>query len=102
MDNDPDFQSGALDGSARGHGAQFQFIFPAKPSATALVKPFDSRPRDERFSPRRVFTLPGSRRTIERWRVGYNTARPHRGLKHLIPAQFAAQYPQDTMTGLSA
>lgn len=102
VDNGPEFQSRALDAWAHAHGVQLHFIRPGKPVDNAFIESFNSRLRDECLSQYWFLTLADARRTIERWRVGYNTARPHRALKHLTPAQFAAQYQQDTMTGLSA
>jgi len=37
-------------------------------------------------------SLAEARRIIEAWRVQFNTARGHRALNRLTPAQFAAQF----------
>lgn len=102
VDNGPEFQSRALDAWAHEHGVHLQFIRPGKPVENAFIESFNGRLRDECLNQYWFLTLPDARCTIERWRVSYNTARPHRALKSLTPAQFAAQYQQGKLTGLSA
>ncbi len=38
---------------------------------------------------------------IEDWRVEYNTYRPHRSLRMLTPAEFAARWNQENEARLS-
>jgi len=52
--------------------------------------------------PALVLSLPDARRTIEAWRISYNTARPHRALGTLTPTQFAQQFQPLKTTRLSA
>ena len=46
-------------------------------------------------------SLPEARVLIEDWRVEYNTYRPHRSLRMLTPAEFAARWKQENEARLS-
>jgi putative transposase len=102
VDNGPEFQSRRLDSWAHHRGVQLQFIRPGKPVENAFIESFNGRFRDECLNQHWFLSLPDARRTIEAWRISYNTARPHRALGALTPAQYAHQFQQDHPTRLSA
>jgi putative transposase len=92
-----------------------QFIRPGKPVDNAYVESFNGRFRDECLDLHWFRCLSDDRRTIERWRIVYNTARPHRSAGRRPPADarrptpagrrppaaYAAQLAADHPTALS-
>jgi putative transposase len=88
LDNGPEFQSRALDAWAHRHGVQLQFIRPGRPVENAFIESFNGRLRDECLNQHWFLSLADARRIIEAWRISYNTARPHRGLRGLTPEQY--------------
>ena len=102
LDNGPEFQSKALDAWAHSHNVHLQFIRPGKPVENAFIESFNGRLRDECLNQHWFLSLSDARRVIEAWRVSYNTARPHRGLASLTPAEFADQFKKENTQRLSA
>ena len=102
LDNGPEFHSKALDAWAHAHGVHLEFIRPGKPVENAFIESFNGRLRDECLNQRWFLSLSDARHVIERWRVSYNTARPHRGLASLTPAEFAERFRKDKTQRLSA
>jgi putative transposase len=103
VDNGSEFQSRALDAWAHQRGVQLVFIRPGKPVENAFIESFNGRVRDECLNQHWFLSVADARRTIERWRVSYNTARPHRGLAHVPPAVFAERFKlKNNPTRLSA
>jgi putative transposase len=68
----------------------------------AFIESFNGRLRDECPNQHWFLSLADARRTIESWRESYNTARPHRGLAHLTPAEYAEQFKDESPERLSA
>lgn len=77
VDNGPEFRSKALDAWAHQHGVQLQFSRPGKPVDNTFIEAFNGRLRDECLNQHWFLSLADAQRTIERWRIGYNAARPH-------------------------
>lgn len=102
LDNGPEFQSKALDAWAHQRGVRLEFIRPGKPVENAYIESFNGRLRDECLNQHWFLSLADARRTIESWRVSYNTARPHRGLGGLTPSEFAEQFEEENTKRLSA
>ena len=103
VDNGPEFRSKALDAWAHQHGVQLQFSRPGKPVDNTFIEAFNGRLRDECLNQHWFLSLADARRTIEQWRVGSNTARPHRALAGCTPSQFAESVVKlVTVTRLSA
>lgn len=88
MDNGPEFRSKALDAWAHQHGVRLQFSRPGKPVDNTFIEAFNGRLRDECLNQHWFLSLTDARRIIERWRVGYNTARPHSALSGRTLSQF--------------
>jgi putative transposase len=89
VDNGPEFRSKALDAWAHQHGVQLQFSRPGKPVDNTFIEAFNGRLRDECLNKHWFLSLVDAQRTIEQWRLGYNDARPHRGLAGRTPTQVA-------------
>jgi len=88
VDNGPEFRSKALDAWAHQHGVRLRFSRPGKPVDNTFIEAFNGRLRDECLNQHWFLSLADARRIIERWRVGYNTARPHSALSGRTPSQF--------------
>lgn len=103
VDNGPEFQSKALDAWAHQHDVHLVFSRPGKPVDNTFIEAFNGRVRDECLNQYWFRSLADARRTIEAWRVSYNTARPHRALGGRTPAEFTqAHARKDHPTRLSA
>lgn len=92
-DNGPEFAGRALDQWAHARGVALVFIRPGKPVENAYVESFNGKLRDECLNAEWFRTLAEAQQTIERWRVDYNTRRPHTSLAGLTPEEFAHQLP---------
>lgn len=92
VDNGTEFQSRAVNAWAHQHQVQLHFIRPGKPVENAFIESFNGKFRDECLSQHWFLSLAEARRIIEAWRLQFNTARGHRGLNRLTPAQFAARF----------
>jgi putative transposase len=92
-DNGSEFTSQAFDQWAHARGITVQFIRPGRPVENAYAESFNGRLRDECLNESWFVSLADAQRTIEAWRVEYNTGRPHSGLAGQTPAEFAASYP---------
>jgi putative transposase len=102
VDNGPEFQSRSLDAWAHQRGVSLDFIRPGKPVENAFIESFNGRFRDECLNQHWFLSLADARRTIESWRENYNTARPHRGLGGLTPAEYAERFKEENPERLSA
>lgn len=92
VDNGTEFTSRAVTAWAQQHGVQLHFIRPGKPVENAFIESFNGKFRDECLNQQWFLSLADARRIIETWRVRYNTARGHRALNRLTPAQFAESF----------
>jgi putative transposase len=92
VDTGPEFRSKALDAWAHQHGVQLQFSRPGKPVDNTFIEAFNGRRRDECLNPHWFLSLADAQRTIERWRIGCNTVRPHGGLAGRTPSQVAESF----------
>jgi putative transposase len=105
-DNGPEFQSRALDAWAHQQQVAIHFIRPGHPVENCYIESFNGRLRDECLNQHWFLSLRDARRTIERWRIEYNTARPHGGLAQSTPLEFANRFqldvPSTTRIRLSA
>ncbi len=67
-------------------GARTAFIEPGSPWENGYVESFNARFRDELLNREIFFSLREAQILIERWRVHYNTVRPHSALGYRPPA----------------
>lgn len=89
VDHGPEFEGQVLDTWAYQAKVQLSFIRPGKPNENAYIESFNGKFRDECLNEHWFITRAQARRTIEAWRIEYNTERPHRSLGNLTPAEFA-------------
>jgi putative transposase len=88
-DNGSEFTSQAFDQWAHQRGIALHFIRPGKPVENAYAESFNGRLRDECLNESWFVSLADAQRTIEAWRIEYNTARPHTNLDGQTPQEFA-------------
>lgn len=88
-DNGPEFTGRALDQWAYQHGVRLHFIQPGRPVQNAFIESFNGRFREECLDQHWFLDLADARRTIDAWRVDYNTRRPHGSLRGATPEEFA-------------
>ncbi|HEX6002577.1 MAG TPA: integrase core domain-containing protein [Burkholderiales bacterium] len=91
-DNGPEFCGRAVDAWAHAERVQLHFIRPGKPVENAFIESFNGRCRDECLNEHLFVTIDEARIELEKWRVDYNTARPHSGLGRLTPEEFAQKH----------
>ena len=89
-DNGPEFTSNAMLRWSAESGIDWHFIAPGKPTQNAFIESFNSKLRDECLNESLFGTLTEATKTIEAWRIDYNTARPHSSIGNQTPAAFAA------------
>ncbi len=84
-DNGPEFIATALRDWLKRIKVKTLYIEPGSPWENGYVESFNSRFRDELLNLEEFSTLKEAQILIERWRVFYNTKRPHSGLKYGVP-----------------
>lgn len=101
MDNGPELTSKALDQWAYGRGVRLHFIDPGKPVQNCFVERFNGTLRDECLNEHWFTSLQDARRTVETWRIDYNTVQPHGSLGKQTPEEFRASTtrPQNMRMG---
>lgn len=95
VDNGPEFAGMMLDRWAYARGVRLDFIRPGKPVENAFIESFNGRLRQECLNQHYFLDLAEARRTIETWRMQYNSFRPHRALAGLTPDVFARQWQEN-------
>ena len=78
-------------------GVKTLFIEPGSPWENGHVESFNGKLRDELLNGEIYYTLKEAKVLIERWRVHYNTIRPHRSLGQHPPAPEAWLMPIDAV-----
>jgi len=74
---------------------QTLFIEPGCPRENGYEESFNGKLRDELLNREIFYTLTEARVLLERWRIHYNTKRPHSSLGYRPPAPEAIQPPTD-------
>jgi transposase InsO family protein len=85
-DNGPEFVAKAVQGWIGGIGAKTAYIGPGSPWENGYVESFNGRLRDELLDGEVFNTLREAQVLIERWRLHFNTVRPHSALGYRPPA----------------
>jgi len=91
-DNGSEFTSRAFDSWAYARGIKIDYIQPGKPVQNCFIESFNGTLRDECLNLHWFLTLEDAKRTIERWRRGYNHVRPHSSLGGLTPMEYAGNH----------
>ena len=89
VDNGPEFISRALDTRAFIIHVHLDYSRPGIPTDNAHIESFIGSFRDECLNINWFMSMEDAREKIERWRTDYNEYRPHSGLTHLAPDEFA-------------
>lgn len=90
-DNGPEFTSRHYLGWCADRTIQTLHIEPGKPMQNGYIESFNGRFRDECLNATSFATMADAKVKIERWRVEYNTERPHSSLGYKTPKEFAAR-----------
>ena len=85
-DNGAEFTAKAVRSWLKKMGVSNLFIEPASPWENGYNESFNGRLRDELLDRELFYTLHEAQVLIERWRVHYNTKRPHSSLGYRPPA----------------
>jgi transposase InsO family protein len=85
-DNGPEFTAGVVRNWLRRLDVKTLFIEPGSPWENGYVESFNGKLRDELLNGEIFYTLKEAKVLIERWRVHYNTVRPHSALGYRPPA----------------
>jgi putative transposase len=94
VDNGAEFTSRAMDQWAFTNGVELKFIQPGKPIQNAFIESFNGRFRDECLNEHWFLNLEDVKRTIEAWRIEYNTERPNSALNNETPEMFAKRFEE--------
>ncbi len=81
-------------------GVKTLYIEPGSPWENGYIESFNGKLSDELLDGEIFDTLLEAKVLIERWRVGYNTVRPHSSLKYRPPAPEAI-VPRTSALGAS-
>ena len=90
-DNGPEFVAKELRKWLAQTGARTLYIEPGSPWENGYCESFNSKMRDEFLNGEIFYSLKEVRVLAERWRVYYNTERPHSSLGYRPPAPAARQ-----------
>lgn len=85
-DNGPEFVANALREWLKNTGAKTLYIEPGSPWENGYCESFNSKLRDEFLNGEIFYSIKELRVLAERWRVHYNTIRPHSSLGYRAPA----------------
>jgi putative transposase len=88
-----EFTSKALDHWAYWNKVELNFSRPGKPGDNAHIEAFNSVVRRECLSQHWFLDLEDAQGELDRWRLDYNTVRPHGSLRRSTPAQIGAGAP---------
>jgi transposase InsO family protein len=85
-DNGPEFTATVVRDWLNRVGVKTLFIEPGSPWENGYVESFNGKLRDELLDGEIFYTLKEAKALIERWRIHYNTVRPHSSLGYRPPA----------------
>jgi putative transposase len=90
VDNGTEFTSKALDHWAYWNKVRLNFSRPGRPGDNPHIEAFNSLVRRECLSQHWFIDLKEAQDELDRWRLDYNTVRPHGSLRRSTPAQVGA------------
>jgi transposase InsO family protein len=96
-DNGPEFTAKAVRDWLGRLNVQTLFIEPGCPWENGYVESFNGKLRDELLNREIFYSLDEARVLIERWRIHYNTKRPHSSLGYRSPVPEAIK-PRQSLT----
>ena len=86
-DNGPEFTAKAIRQWLSANQVKTVYIKPGAPWENAYAESFISRVRDELLEREIFYTLEEARVMLERFRIDYNSVRPHSALGYLSPLE---------------
>ena len=89
-DNGPEFTAKAIRQWLSANQVKTVYIKPGAPWENAFAESFISRVRDELLDREIFYTLEEARVMLERFRIDYNSVRPHSALGYLSPLEAIA------------
>lgn len=89
-DNGPEFTSNALNSWAYDKKIDHIFTDPGRPMQNGYIESFNGRLRDECLNQHWFKNIADAREKITKWRIEYNTERPHSSLGNMTPEEYAA------------
>ena len=89
-DNGPEFTAKTIRQWLSGNSVKTVYIKPGAPWENAFAESFISRVRDELLDREIFYTLEEARVMLERFRIDYNSVRPHSALGYLSPLEAIA------------
>jgi putative transposase len=98
-DNGTEFVSKEVDLWAYTNGIELDFSRPGKPTDNAFVESFNGKFREECLNQHWFLDLEDARQRIEKWRMDYNTFRPHKTLEGLTPSEYVLRYSEGRNSG---
>lgn len=98
VDHGPEFEGKVLDAWAYTNHVMLAFIRPGKPVENAYIESFNGKFRDECLNEHWFITMNQAREVIERWRIEYNTERPHSSLADRTPEEYAQMNRQQVLS----
>lgn len=88
-DNGTELTSMAILRWSQETGVDWHYIAPGKPQQNAFIESFNGRLRDELLNETLFASLAHARVALARWKLDYNTIRPHSSIGNLVPADYA-------------
>jgi putative transposase len=88
-DNGTELTSMAILRWSQETGVDWHYIAPGKPQQNAFIESFNGRLRDELLNETLFASLAHARVVLARWKLDYNTMRPHSSIGNLVPADYA-------------
>jgi putative transposase len=85
-DNGPEFTAKMIRKWLEDLGVHTLFIEPGSPWENGFIESFNGKLRDEKLNGEIFYTLKEAQVLIEKWRIEYNTIRPHSSLDYMPPA----------------
>jgi len=92
MDNGPEFIAHIMQNWSTGHGINFTYIQPGKPTQNAFVERFNGSFRNGVLDAYLFNSIDDVREEAEKWMDDYNNYRPHESCKNLPPVLYAQKY----------
>ncbi len=87
-DNGPEFTGSFLHQWCEEHKVDHVFTEPGSPTQNGHIESFNGRLRDECLNLHCFKNLAEARDIIEKWRIAYNTERPHTSLNGMTPEAY--------------
>jgi putative transposase len=92
VDNGPEFVCLAMAKWAKKNGVRLDFIEPGKPMQNGFIESLNGTFRHECLDSNSFSSLLDARTRIEKWRVEYNTDRPHSSLGYRTPEEVEVDF----------